>query len=62
MFDSLDTLDKLTLNFSPEGLHFMNVTLGFIMFGIALEIKIDNFRKILLNPKPVIIGFFSQLH
>lgn len=30
------------------------------MFGVALEIKLEHFRKILLNPKATVIGFISQ--
>jgi BASS family bile acid:Na+ symporter len=38
----------------------MNITIAFIMFGVALEIKIENFRRILSNPKSAIIGILSQ--
>jgi BASS family bile acid:Na+ symporter len=30
------------------------------MFGVALEIKVDHFRKIVSVPKSVVIGFLSQ--
>ena len=38
----------------------MNITLAAIMFGVALEIKIQNFRNILNYPKSAILGFGSQ--
>ena len=38
----------------------MNITLAAIMFGVALEIKVDNFRNILNYPKSAILGFASQ--
>ncbi len=60
MFESLEVLDNVSLSFSQEGLFFMNVTLAFIMFGVALEIKIENFKKIFLSPKNVIIGIVAQ--
>ena len=60
MFESLAVLDSIHLNFSPEGMVFLNITLGFIMFGVALEIKTEQFVELLLKPKPFIIGITSQ--
>lgn len=60
MYESLKLLDNIRLNFSQEGLFFLNLTLAFIMFGVALDLKIDSFKRILLKPKPVIIGVISQ--
>jgi BASS family bile acid:Na+ symporter len=60
MQETLAALDHVRLNFSPESLHMLNIALAFIMFGVALEIKLDHFKKILLHPKSAIIGAFSQ--
>lgn len=30
------------------------------MFGIALEISLSDFKKLLKNPKPILVGVFSQ--
>ncbi len=60
MKEALETLDSLRLNFSPQGLFVLNLTLAFIMFGVALEIKPEHFKRVFLNPKATIIGFFSQ--
>jgi BASS family bile acid:Na+ symporter len=60
MREALEVLDSIHLNFSKEGLFTLNLTLAFIMFGVALEIKPDHFRKILQNPKSTVIGFVSQ--
>lgn len=60
MTNSLEILDHVRLNFSPAGLVFLNVALAFVMFGVALDIKIENFRDILRKPKSAIIGFASQ--
>ena len=57
---TLDTLDWVWLNFSEGSLLLMNITLALIMFGIAMQIKLEHFKLLLVNPKPVIIGFFSQ--
>ncbi len=56
----MEILDWIKLNFSKGGLMFMNITLAFIMFGVALEIKVKHFRKILLKPKSAIVGILSQ--
>jgi len=57
---TLETLDWIWLNFTKGGLLFMNITLALIMFGIALQIKIEHFKLLLESPKPVILGFLSQ--
>jgi len=60
MHEDLLLLDAIKLNFSPAGLHLMNITIGLIMFGVALGIKIENFRKVFLQPKAVLTGIMSQ--
>ena len=60
MHSTLDVLDHVRLNFSPSGLLFLNIALSFIMFGIALDIKVGNFENLIRHPKPAIVGFISQ--
>lgn len=60
MHDDLLLLDSIRLNFSQTSLHLMNISIGFIMFGVALGIKWENFKSIFLNPRTVIIGLSSQ--
>ena len=60
MHHSLEALDHVRLNFSPSNLIFLNIALSFIMFGVALDIKIENFEAILRKPKSAIVGFISQ--
>ena len=60
MNDTIEALDHITLNFSPSSLHVLNVAIAFVMFGVALEIKIQHFRDIINSPKPAIIGVVSQ--
>ncbi|MCC5928922.1 MAG: bile acid:sodium symporter family protein [Cyclobacteriaceae bacterium] len=38
----------------------MNITLAFIMFGVALGIKYDHFVLVVKNPKSVVLGVISQ--
>ena len=60
MNNSLEVLDHVRLNFSPSGLVFLNIALSFIMFGVALDIKVENFQAILRKPKAAIVGYISQ--
>ncbi len=60
MYEKLLELDNLRLNFNQSGMLALNITLGFIMFGVALGIKVENFKKLFLSPKPLLIGFLSQ--
>jgi BASS family bile acid:Na+ symporter len=60
MNESLKVLDEIRLNFSAEGIFFLNITLAFIMFGVALGIKVENFKDVFKSPKLPIIGFLSQ--
>jgi BASS family bile acid:Na+ symporter len=60
MNNSLEILDHVRLNFSPSGLLFLNIALAFVMFGVALDIKIEHFTELLKKPKSAIVGFISQ--
>ena len=57
---ALEALDHVRLNFSPASLHILNLTLAFVMFGVALDIKIQHFKDIFFKPKSAIVGIFSQ--
>lgn len=60
MQDNLQALDQIRLNFSPAALHSLNIGIAVVMFGVALEIKLDHFTALIKNPKSPIIGVFSQ--
>jgi len=60
MREALLVLDHIRLNFSPGGLLFLNITIAFVMFGVALDIKIPQFREVFAKPKSVITGLVSQ--
>lgn len=56
----IENLDSLKINFDTEGLWVLNITLAIIMFGVALGISIDDFKRLLKNPKILVIGVISQ--
>lgn len=53
-------LDSLVINFDESGLWMLNVTLAIIMFGVALGITIDDFKRLIQNPRILISGIVSQ--
>ncbi len=57
----MENIDALRINFSPDQLVLLNFCLGFLMFGVALDIKIRDFKQLFVNPRPPIIGLVSQL-
>lgn len=57
----MDNIDQIVINFSPDNLFFLNICLGFLLFGVALDIQISDFKEIFKAPKPVLVGLFSQL-
>ena len=60
MIEALQGIDSVRLNFNDDGRLFLNLTIAFIMFGIALELKPDGFKKLLKSPKPAFVGVLSQ--
>lgn len=53
-------LDALKINFDSNGLWILNITLAIIMFGVALGITIEDFKRLFKNPKILLTGVFSQ--
>ena len=60
MKEALQVLDEIRLNFNEEGLFVLNITIAFIMFGVALGLKAENFKGVLLKPRAAFVGVFSQ--
>ena len=58
--NSNEVLDNLKINFNDTELWAVNVILAVIMFGVALGITIDDFKRLLTHPKLVITGIVSQ--
>lgn len=56
----MNDLDAVTLNFSSGSLMLLNGILAIVMFGIALDLKLADFRNLATAPKPVLVGMISQ--
>ena len=53
-------IDNVHINFDSGTLWTLNVSLALVMFGIALEISITDFKQLWQKPKIVLTGVFSQ--
>ncbi|MAD97048.1 MAG: symporter [Flavobacteriaceae bacterium] len=53
-------IDEIKINFDTEGLWILNIAIAIIMFGVALGITLDDFRRLFKNPKIVFVGVLSQ--
>lgn len=60
MKEQLEGLNALTINFGEGGMAIVNVILAFVMFGVALGIKLQTFKDVFKNPKSVITGVLLQ--
>lgn len=54
------TIENVQLRFNPESLMVLNVILGLVMFGVALDLKWDDFRRVAKEPKGPVIGLIAQ--
>ncbi len=53
-------IDQVQLSFNPQTLTLLNTVLGLVMFGVALELKVDDFRSALKTPKALALGLFGH--
>ncbi|HCY14356.1 MAG: symporter [Curvibacter sp. GWA2_64_110] len=53
-------IDQVQLSFNPQTLTLLNTVLGLVMFGVALELKVDDFRAALKTPKALALGLFGH--
>lgn len=53
-------IDQIQINFSETALLIMNIVIAFIMFGVALDLRLGDFKRSLKTPKPVLIGLACQ--
>ncbi len=53
-------LEGLRINFDEGSLLVLNISIAFIMFGVALGLRRENFTEVVQNPKGVLTGVVSQ--
>ena len=53
-------VDSIHINFDTKSLWTLNLALALVMFGIALEINVADFKRLLKKPKLVLTGVACQ--
>jgi len=53
-------IDQVRLNFNQQGLMIINGAIGLMMLGVAIDLKVEDFKRILVSPKAPGIGLFAQ--
>lgn len=53
-------VDEIRLNFNPASLAVLNGVLAFLMFGIALDTRIEDFRRVSRMPLAFAVGIAAQ--
>lgn len=56
----MEVLDNIQLNFSQESLLLLNICMGLVMFGVAIELRVADFKNLWLKPKSLIVGLLAQ--
>lgn len=55
-----EEIDGIQLNFSSDNMLLLNLLLAFLMFGIALDLKTEHFKRLWEYPKKSLVGIGSQ--
>ena len=53
-------IDAIKINFDSSELWLLNIAIAIIMFGVALGISINDFKRLLKKPKILFVGVLSQ--
>ncbi len=56
----MQELDAVIINFETKGLWILNIALAVVMFGVALGISVEDFKRLLKQPKLVLLGVLLQ--
>ncbi len=56
----LAAIDQVRLNFNQQGLMIVNGAIGLMMLGVALDLKLDDFKRIVRSPKAPAVGLVAQ--
>ncbi|MBW2598510.1 MAG: bile acid:sodium symporter family protein [Deltaproteobacteria bacterium] len=54
------TVDQIRLNFNAQGLMVVNMAIGLMMLGVALDLKLEDFKRVIVSPKAPAIGLGAQ--
>jgi bile acid:Na+ symporter, BASS family len=57
----MESIDFVRINFSEDQLQVLNACLAFLMFGVALDIKVSDLKRVFTEPKAGAVGLLSQM-
>ena len=55
-----ENIDSVVILFDRRSVILLNLCVSFIMFGVALDIDLDDFKKVAKTPKLPIVGLISE--
>ena len=55
-----EAIDQVRLNFNPQAQLGLSLVLALVMFGIALDLRVADFKAALKTPKALAIGLVSH--
>jgi BASS family bile acid:Na+ symporter len=53
-------VDQVRLNFNQAGINIINGAIALMMLGVALELKKEDFMRVVKNPRAPLIGLMAQ--
>ncbi len=53
-------VDTLLIDFNPRQMVILNVAMAFLMFSVALDVRLADFRKVVDFPRSVGAGLVAQ--
>ena len=56
----MQTIDDVAINFNSDALLLLNVLVAFLMFGVAMDIRLEDFRRLFRAPKVPLVGLLSE--
>jgi bile acid:Na+ symporter, BASS family len=56
----MNDIDSIHLHFNQSSLGLLNFCLALLMFGVALDLRLSDFKRIIESPKAPVIGLTAQ--
>jgi BASS family bile acid:Na+ symporter len=53
-------MDAVQIQFAPSSLLLINLILALMMFGVSLDLRAEDFRRIVREPRAPVIGLLAQ--
>ncbi len=55
------SIDEVRLAFDPSSLIALNAILGLVLFGVALDLEVADFLRVVKSPRAPLVGIFCQV-